>query len=110
MPARDDAHERIDEVRVELPAALPVDLRDRVLHAPRVLVGTLLRQGVEHVRDRYDPAGKRDGVVRQAGVAAAVPALVMAEGDLLGDPQDREAAARENARADRRVRLDELEL
>ena len=49
-------------------------------------------------------------VADDAVVAAAVPSLVMAERDFLGEPQKGEAAAREDARADRRVGLHEREL
>ena len=106
----DDAQERVHDVGIELPSALPIDLRDRLVHRPRRLVGPLLRQGVEDVGDRHDAPRQRDVGAADAGVAAAVPALVVGERDFLGQPQQRELAARQDARADRRVRLDDLEL
>ena len=51
---------------IELAAALLLDLGDRLVDGPRFLVGTLLGQRVEDVRDRDDAAGERDGVARDA--------------------------------------------
>src|SRR5688500_2592395 len=58
-PLIDDAKEGVDERRIELARTLPLDLRNRVTDRPGRLVGTLLRQGVEHVGDSDDAAGQR---------------------------------------------------
>src|SRR6185503_5067711 len=73
----DDAQKSIDDAGVELPLALPVDLRDRFGDGPRRFVGALLGQRVEDIRDRDDAAGERDVGAAQAGVTLAVPAFVV---------------------------------
>jgi len=71
----------------------------------------MVGERVEHVRDGHDPAGEGDvRLPQRAGIARAVPALVVGQRDLLGEPQERGAAAGEDLGADRRVRLDRLEL
>src|SRR5437764_9730572 len=79
-----DSEERLDQFGVEVPSALALDLRERLLRRPRRLVRTLGAQGVEHVADRADPARERDLVAVEAeGVAGPVPVLVMGQGDRL---------------------------
>src|SRR5262245_36740008 len=73
----DDAEERVDEVGVELPAALAIDLAYRVADRPRRLVRPLLCKRIEHVGDCDDAAGERDVGTADAGIAAAVPSFVM---------------------------------
>ena len=107
----DDAQERVDERGVELPAALPFDLGDRPRptgHAAlygRFCVSASNTSATATMRPASGMAIPGD-----ACVAVAVPALVVVERDLLRQAQDREAAARQDARADRRVRLHQLEL
>ena len=80
--------------------------RDHVAERPRVLVGARGEQGVEHVADGADARRERDLVALEAlRVAAAVPALVVAERNLLGQLHERGARAGQDARADRGVGL-----
>src|SRR5207244_508664 len=104
----DHAQERVDDVGIELPAALTVDLSDRVRDGPRRFVGALLRQGVEYVGHRDDPPRERDVGPAHAGVALAVPPLVVRKRDLLRQAQQRKLAAGQDPRADDGVRLDDL--
>ena len=81
----DHAQERVDDLGIELPGALPFDFGDGLGDRPGRLVRPLLRQRIEHVGHRDDAADERD-LVADADDSRAVPALVMAEGDLLGQP------------------------
>ena len=66
-------------------------------HRPGLLVGPRREQRVEDVAHRADAPHERDRLAGQAlRVAAAVPALVVGEGDLLGHAHDRRARARED--------------
>src|SRR3954454_6387111 len=81
-----ELEERVDDLRVELAAALRGDLGERVGLRPRVLVRARGDERVVDVADRADAPGERDLLAAQAGrVAAAVPALVMRARDRLGD-------------------------
>ena len=97
--------------RIELDAGQLVDLLDRPLDRPRLLVRALVDQCVEDVGDSDDPAMQRDVLTRQpVRIAAAVPRLVMAARDLLGTLEDREIAAAQDLGAHARVRLHQVEL
>src|SRR4051812_45233548 len=77
---RRDAQERLDQLGVEVLAALALDLRERLVRRPRVLVRAFRAEGVEHVADRADAAGHRDLVAAQPErVARPVPALVVGQ-------------------------------
>ena len=79
--------------------------------APRRLVRPVVGERVEDVGDGHDPPGDRDRLPGQAGrVAAAVPALVVGDRDLLRHPDERERAPGEHLRADRGVGLHVLVL
>jgi hypothetical protein len=100
--ARVETAEGGDDLGVELLARLGDDLLDRLLERPRLLVRARVREDVEDVGDGGDAAGQRDRVAGQAvGVAGAVPALVVGAGDLLGEAQDRRAAAERMRRRSR---------
>ena len=104
--------ERRDHVGVELRARAGADLARRVLDAPRLLVGPLVDEHVEHVGDRAR-AAPTSGIAsprEPVRVAAAVPALVVRAGDPLGHLEHLGAAVLEHARAEHRVGLDDLEL
>jgi hypothetical protein len=74
-----------DNLRIELVAALALDLGHGLIRGPGALVGTLGRQGVEHIRDGYDPAGQWDiGSAEPERIATPIPALMMRERDLGG--------------------------
>jgi len=67
-----------------------------------------VRERVEDVGDGDDAPDERYALAGEPGrVAAAVPPLVVGGGDHGGHLQDRRAAAREHARAGRRVALDD---
>ena len=86
-------------------------LAGRVLDAPGLLVGALVHEDVEDVGDVDEPRLERDRLAREAvGIAAAVPALVVRAGDPLRDAEHLRLAVGEHARAEHRVRLDDLEL
>ena len=74
---------------------------DRARAADMMFYGTL--------GDSDDPPRQRDVDAAHARVAAAVPALVVRERDLFRQAQQRKLAAREDSRADHRVRLDDFE-
>ena len=85
---------------------------DRLLERPRLLVRARVGEDVEDVGDGGD-AARRAGCaspVEAARVAGAVPALVVRAGDLLGEAEDRRAAAGEDAAADLGVLLEHLAL
>ena len=87
------------------------DLPGGVVDRPLLLVRPLVDEDVEHVGDVHQPADQRDVLPRQArGVALAVPALVVGARDVLRGLEQRRAALGEDPRADRGVRLDDLEL
>src|SRR5688500_19766587 len=69
----DDTQERVDDIRIELTAALPFDLSDGLVDRPCRFVGSFLRQCVEHVRNGDDSSRKRNLIADQAGVATPVP-------------------------------------
>src|SRR5688572_22145461 len=104
----DYAQERVDDLGIELPRPLTFDLGDGFDDRPRRLVGPLLCERVEDVGDGDDSPGERDLLLLDADVAVAIPALVVAEGDFLRQPQHAKPAARQDARADGSVRLDQL--
>src|SRR5215207_6585480 len=54
----DHAQETVDETGIELASALAVDLADRVIDRPGVLVRPLLGERIEHVRHGNDPPGQ----------------------------------------------------
>ncbi len=86
----DDQAEGFDDLGVELVAFLASRFPAAPDRSARVPVRAAVRQGVEDVGDGDDAGGKGDGVAFEAvQVAAAVPALVMREGDLFGGLQDR---------------------
>jgi hypothetical protein len=88
----DHTQEGIDNVGIELPPALAFDFSDGFFDRPCRLVGPLLREGVENVRNGDDPACERYLIAGEAGVSPPVPLLVMAECDFFRQPQQREAA------------------
>ena len=51
----DDAQECVNDLRIELPGPLTLDLRDSFNNRPRRLVRPLLREGIEHIGDGDDP-------------------------------------------------------
>jgi len=90
LEVRQHREEGVDHHGVEVPPALGLELRDRVVHRPAPLVGAVGAQGVEDVADRGDARGERDRLAREAGgVAGAVEALVVRERDLLRELQQR---------------------
>src|SRR5262249_14775091 len=103
------SHERVNDRRIKLIGALAIDLGNRVADGPRRFVGALLRQRIEHVGNRDDASRKGDVAAADAGVSAAVPSLMMREGDLFGQTQQRKLASRQNPRANCRMTLDDLE-
>ena len=81
--------EDVDDVGVEVGAALRGDDLHRLLVGDRILVGALAGEGVVHVGQRHDARRERDLVAAPAGgVARAVPALVVVEGDLLAEGEE----------------------
>src|SRR5262245_45149133 len=106
----DHPHKRIHQRRVELASALAIDLPDCLGDGPCRLVRTFLCQRVEDIRDGNDSAGQRNVGTTDSDIAAPVPSFVMVIGNFFGEPEDRESAPGQDPRADRRVRLDELEL
>ena len=106
-----EPREGLGDRGVETRAGLAEHLAHGGLDRPRVLVGTPVRERVEDVGDSDDAAGQRDRRGREpVRIAAAVPALVVGERDLLGHHQQLVGAAREDPRADRRVQLHRREL
>ena len=103
--------EGVDDARLELRAACAHDVLVRLERCPCVLVGALAGQRVEHVGDGDDPSAERDVVGHAAGrVPGAVPALVVVQGDLGGELDERRAAARQDLGAHGGVRLHDVEL
>jgi len=86
-------------------------VRGRAVRRPGLLVGALAGEGVEHVDDRDQAPGQGDRVAGQTlRVAGPVPALVVGEGDLLGDAQELGLPAGQDVGAGGRVALDGVEL
>ena len=52
--------ERVDQLRVELPASLVGDLGAGAVVRPRFFVGPLVSEHVKDVGERHDPGGPRD--------------------------------------------------
>jgi hypothetical protein len=101
----------LDHIRVKLPTGMVEDLSDRLLHRPRRLVRTGVRESIEHVRRGHDPSREQDLLAsKAAGVASAVPALVVGQRDALSHDKQRATAAGKDLGSDRRVRLHLLEL
>ena len=85
QPLLQQVSELFDHSGVELDAAQAIDFHCGLLNGPGRLIGPLMRQCVEHIGHTHNPADERDLFFSKAtGVAAAVPALVMGQGDLLG--------------------------
>jgi hypothetical protein len=84
-----DPEKRIDHARIELPSPTARDLRHGSIDGPRTLVRAIVRQCVEHIGDRRDATGQWDLLAGQPRVAVTVPSLVVGEGDLLGQLEER---------------------
>ncbi len=81
--------ERFHYPGVELRSAASVDLAEGVLDRGGGPVRPVVCHGVEAVDDRDDTSRDRDRFSGESGwVAAAVPALVVREGDLLAQSED----------------------
>jgi hypothetical protein len=103
--------EGCDDARVELRSAGAEDLRDCLLERPGRLVRPGVGERVEDVGHRHDSSGQPDPLAAEpVRLPRPVPALVVAEGDLLAQPQHGEAAAGKDLRADGGVRLHERAL
>lgn len=57
--------EGVDHARVELSSALAEDFVQSGLEGPGQLVGPLVREGVQGVRDRDDARSERDFLLRR---------------------------------------------
>ena len=80
----------VDEARLEGRSLLGAEQVEHLLERPGLLVDTLVVQGVENVTQRYDSPGQADIEPCLAqGIALAVPALVMLEGDYRSRAQER---------------------
>ena len=78
--------EGVDDGGIELVAALTPDLGHRPVDRPGCLVGAFVGECVKDVCEADDATEKGDLLASQAGgVAAAVPPLVVGEGDLRGN-------------------------
>src|SRR6266511_1819131 len=76
-------HERLHDVRVELPSTLGGDLGHRSLPARGGPIRPLARNRIERVRDGEDSRAERDRLPSQAvRISRSVPALVMGTNDL----------------------------
>ena len=84
-----DGDEGVDGVGVELRAGVLAQVGHGRVVGPGLLVGATRRQGVVAVGDREDAGRERNALSRQAaGVAAAVPALVVTPGDVEAHGQE----------------------
>ena len=111
LTGSDDGNERIDDARFELGAPTGDDVVDRVGRRPRQLVAMDRDQRVVHIGDGDETTAQRNRVALQGTrVAAAVPPLVVRDGDLGGQLDQRGLAAGEDGGADGRVCLHHLEL
>src|SRR5690606_25485711 len=75
--------EAVHHLGVKMLATLLPQVRHHLLQGPGPLVGPLARKGVAHVHHREDP--RREGdllALEPPGIAAAVPALVVAVGNI----------------------------
>ena len=100
----------VDQSRIELSAAFSLDLGESFFQRAGGFVGSRVGQNVERVGDGRKAGGQGNVVALDCEVAGAIPVFVMVAGDLLGDFEQRKAAARENLASNRRVGLDDLEL
>src|SRR3954447_19404776 len=108
---RTEGGERANRLGIELRPGAAGDLPRGGLDGPRLLVRTLVDEDVEHVGDVHEPRLDRDRLARQAvRIPAAVPALVVMARDRLRGLQQVRPAVGQHARAEHRVRLDDLEL
>ncbi len=107
---RQQGQEDAEEERIEvLAAALFHDLDGLLFRHGRV-VNAAMGEGVVNVGQGYDAGRLGYGQAGEAvGIAAAVPALVMTEGNLVGHLQHRRRRAFQHAGAQGRVRFHDLE-
>ena len=104
--AAEHFHERVQQHRVEVAAALFAHHLHGILDGEGLAVDAVAGQRVEHVRNCHDPALDRDRLAFQAPrVAGPVPLLLMAEGDRRRHVQDRGGRAAHQAVALLRVGL-----
>ena len=107
----DECHQGVRRARVELRASAAVDLGHGVRQRHGRLVDAHREHRVERVAGRDDAAAERNARAGDAvRVAGAVPALVVAAGDLLGQAHHAGAAVAQDLRADQRVHLHLVEL
>jgi 23S rRNA (cytosine1962-C5)-methyltransferase len=98
--------QQIHELRIELRPASLQDDPGRFLCGAAVAIATVVRDGVERVRDRDDARGERDPSAAQAArIAGAVPPLVVRE-HALRELRMKVGDRREHLRATDRVRRD----
>ena len=103
------ADECLDHQRLVHRAAARAQNLERLLVGQRGAIGTIGRQRVEAIDDRQDPRADRDvGAGDAAGIAAAVPVLVMTSHDR--HDRIRKVDERQNVGADIDVPLHLLEL
>src|SRR5437763_14251975 len=71
---------QVDELRVELCAAAGGDHVGGRFHTTTVSIPAVVSDGIEGVRERYDPGRERDLCsLKPVRIACSVPSLVMAE-------------------------------
>jgi hypothetical protein len=71
---------QVDELRVELCATASGDHVGRGFRTTAMSIGAVVGNGIERVRERYDPGRERDLYsLKLVRIACSVPSLVMAE-------------------------------
>lgn len=92
-----------------MPARLVRDVCQGLVHRPGALVGADRGQGIEHIGDRHHACGQRNGRAAQAQrVTAAVPLLVVGQGDGACQLQDAVLVRTDDLGANRRVLAHDL--
>ena len=87
-------HERVEQHRVEVPAALFAHHLHGLLDREGLAIDAIAGERVEHVGDRDDPPLDRDRLAAQpARVAGSVPLLLVAERDRRSQVEDRGGGA-----------------
>jgi hypothetical protein len=72
------AQEGGHDLRIKLTAGLPLDLGQRLIGWPSVLVGPVMGEGVVDIGNGDDPGGDRDRfATKPVGVSVCVPAFVV---------------------------------
>ncbi len=111
LQPRHEFEEGVGQLGIELPAAQPLDFRQRIGNRPGFLVRPLVGERVEHVGQRRHARRDRDrGAGQPVWITAAIPALMVMPRNLLRDVHLRNVGLAEDLPAGHGVRFHDLAL